>query len=166
MLAFPSVSYKSPDYITSLVLSTLLTGPSIQGKFTAPKTTILSPSLSGTFKSVTSPICHTYSDAGLIGLEIITHSPSELRQIVGESFKILKSLGNGSISGISETSLARAKKACILDYEDKLNGADEIASHVFGTGSFLTGPEFLEKVGSVTKADVMKVKPPFSHYID
>jgi predicted Zn-dependent peptidase len=143
VIAYPGVSYTSPDYFASKVLASLL-GGSQKVKY-ASKTGLLGAAC--TPSTFASAFTASYADIGLIGIHI---TGSDIKSVSASSIAALKSLS----TSITPEALASAKKAALISAEDELT-RDGLLEAFAKNSAF--GVKELAGIDGVTAAQVMKL---------
>lgn len=154
VVAYPAPASTSADAATATVLRSLLDGtPHVKWGSSSASLLAGSPVPISTFNTA-------YSDAGLFGFYLQSDSATadEMTASINKAVAALKSVS----SSVSETHLARAKKAAIVDYESALDGGRNqrlviLGTQVLSSGCFSKPADFATAVGKVTAADVAKV---------
>jgi ubiquinol-cytochrome c reductase core subunit 2 len=158
-VAFKSVPFTSPEYPAALVLKALLDGTQhLKWGSVSGASSLLSKAASG--NNSVSAFATSYSDAGILGF-VVEGEASGVQSVAQKSIDAIKSVASGS--GVSAESLARAKKAAIIDAEaasfaSRDDVIQEVGKQVLASGNYSTLGELATAISKVTLEDVKKVR--------
>ena len=151
-IAYPSVSWSSPDYVASLVLEACLDGNKrVMHGF--PSGLLSSAGTSLTF--VHSFGVH-HSDAGLLGF-YIKGKDTDVASAASKSISALKTI---AANGIDSTELSRSIKSATVDFENNLTRESSLlwsAKQILTMKSIKSNKEWSESIQNVTGSQIQKV---------
>jgi ubiquinol-cytochrome c reductase core subunit 2 len=155
VVAYPSVSWASPNYTASLVLEAVLDGQQrvMHGSLSGSACLLSSASTEST--SVHSFGVH-HSDAGLLGF-YIQGKDTDVNSVASKAISALKSI---AAKGIDDATLSRAKKSTIVDFESNLCRKNSLlwaAKQVLTMKSIRSVKDWADSIQKVTGSQVQKV---------
>lgn len=160
VVAYPSVSWASPNYAASLVLEAVLDGNRrvLHGSLSGSAGLLSSASTDAT--SVHSFGVH-HSDAGLLGFYIQGYD-ADVESVASKAISALKSI---AAKGVDDSVMSRARKSTIVDFESKLCRESSLlwtAKQVLTLKSIRSVRDWADSIQKVTSAQVQKVCKTFN----
>ena len=155
VVAYPSVSWASPSYAASLVLEAVLDGHRRVSHGSLSGSACLLSEASTDVTSVHSFGVH-HSDAGLLGF-YIKGKDADVSSVASKAISALKSI---AANGVDESTLSRAKKSAIVDFESSLSRENNLlwaAKQVLTMKSISSVRDWANSIQQVSVVQVQKV---------